>query len=97
MKIAFAVIYAVLLCICSTVEFGSSYLVRDFKEMGDGAKATIQTSFEWLIEEYDPTTGMETLGTFTAQLEPTWPYFKQRFIRPEKIRLERAGGLSESD
>lgn len=68
-KLPCIVIYAALLCICSTVEFGSSYLVKDFKEMGDGAKATIQTSFEWLIEEYDPTTGMETLDILQPMLK----------------------------
>ena len=55
-------IYCVLLCVCSVILFGSNNLLVEFRDMGEEGLETISTEFSTLIEEYDPTTGTETLG-----------------------------------
>lgn len=60
-KLPYIVIYSGILVICASIEFGACFLLSDFREMGVEAKVNIRTSFATLIEEYDPTTGVETL------------------------------------
>ena len=57
-------IYSTLLSVCSLMEFGTCFMVQDFKEMNIYGKIAIDQSFSNLIEMYDPTTGVETLGMY---------------------------------
>ncbi len=81
------VIYSGILVICASIEFGACFLLSDFREMGVEAKVNIRTSFATLIEEYDPTTGVETLGTVPHHFKS---HFKQIFTNG---RLTSSNGI----
>lgn len=63
------VIYSTLLSVCSLMEFGTCFMVQDFKEMNIYGKIAIDQSFSNLIEMYDPTTGVETLDILQPMLK----------------------------
>lgn len=62
-------VHCFILGVCATIHMVTVYFVTDYPEMERETQMRIRGTFDQLLEEYDPTTGVETLDILQPMLK----------------------------